>query len=68
MSDYYELLEVSRSATPDELKKDKETFRAQLLNERRNLFYSAYMTKAKEKMNIQINNDVVTRVSSQLGV
>jgi peptidyl-prolyl cis-trans isomerase D len=54
--------------TPDELKKDKETFRSQLLNERRNLFYSAYMTKVKEKMNIQINNDVVTRVSSQLGV
>ena len=54
--------------TPDELKKGKEAFREQLLGERRNLFYSAYMTKAKEKMNIQINNDVVTRVSTQLGV
>ena len=52
--------------TPDELKQGKEAFREQLLNERRNLFYSAYMTKAKEKMNIEINNDVVTRVSSQL--
>ena len=54
--------------TPDELKKGKDAFREQLLNERRNLFYSAYMTKAKEKMNIQINNDVVTRVSTQIGV
>ena len=52
--------------TPDELKQGKDAFREQLLNERRNLFYSAYMTKAKEKMEIQINNDVVTRVSSQL--
>ena len=54
--------------TPDELKKGKEAFREQFLNERRNLFYSAYMTKAKEKMNIQINNEVVTRVSTQIGV
>ena len=54
--------------TPDELKQGKEAFREQLLNERRNLFYSAYMTKAKEKMNIQINNEVVTRVSTQIGV
>ena len=54
--------------TPDELKKGKDAFREQLLNERRNLFYSAYMTKAKEKMNIQINNEVVTRVSTQIGV
>ena len=52
--------------TPDELKQGKDAFREQLLNERRNLFYSAYMTKAKEKMEIQINNDVVTRVSTQL--
>ena len=54
--------------TPEELKQGKEAFREQLLNERRNLFYSAYMTKAKEKMNIQINNEVVTRVSTQIGV
>ena len=52
--------------TPEELKQGKDAFREQLLSERRNLFYSAYMTKAKEKMEIQINNDVVTRVSSQL--
>jgi peptidyl-prolyl cis-trans isomerase D len=54
--------------TPDELKNGKEAFREQLLNERRNLFYSSYMTKAKEKMNIQINQDVVAQVSTQLGV
>ncbi len=54
--------------TPDELRNGKEAFREQLLNERRNLFYSSYMTKAKEKMNIQINEDVVAQVSTQLGV
>jgi peptidyl-prolyl cis-trans isomerase D len=54
--------------TPDELKQGKDAFREQLLNERRGRFFSAYMTKAKEKMNIQINNDVVRRVVSVIGV
>jgi parvulin-like peptidyl-prolyl isomerase len=54
--------------TPDEFKNGREAFREQLLNERRNLFYTSYMTKAKEKMNIQINEDVVAQVSTQLGV
>jgi peptidyl-prolyl cis-trans isomerase D len=54
--------------TPDELKQGKEAFREQLLTERRGRFFSAYMTKAKEKMKIQINNDVVRRVVSVIGV
>jgi peptidyl-prolyl cis-trans isomerase D len=48
--------------TPDEFRPAKETFRAELLNERRNLFFSAYMNRAKEKMAIEINNDVVRKV------
>ena len=36
--------------TPEEFRKAKETFRAELLNERRGRFFSAYMTKAKEKI------------------
>jgi peptidyl-prolyl cis-trans isomerase D len=48
--------------TPDEFRSAKETFRAELLNERRNRFFAAYMTRAKEKMAITINNDVVRRV------
>ena len=48
--------------TPEEFRPAKETFRTELLNERRNRFYTAYMNRAKEKMAIEINNDVVRRV------
>jgi peptidyl-prolyl cis-trans isomerase D len=48
--------------TPDEFRAAKETFRAELLNERRNRFFSAYMGRAKERMAIEIYTDVVRRV------
>jgi peptidyl-prolyl cis-trans isomerase D len=48
--------------TPEEFRPAKETFRADLLNERRNRFFTAYMNRAKEKMAIEVNNDVVRRV------
>jgi peptidyl-prolyl cis-trans isomerase D len=48
--------------TPDEFRPAKEQFRAELLNERRNRFFTAYMNRAKEKMAIEINTDVVRRV------
>jgi peptidyl-prolyl cis-trans isomerase D len=47
--------------TPDELRQGKEAFRAELLNERRGRFFTAYMTKAKGRMRIEINDDVVGR-------
>jgi peptidyl-prolyl cis-trans isomerase D len=50
--------------TPDEFRKAKETFRAEILNERRGRFFNAYMTKAKDKLTIEINSDVVERVVS----
>jgi peptidyl-prolyl cis-trans isomerase D len=48
--------------TPEEFRKAKETFRAEMLNERRGRFFNAYMTKAKDKLTIEINSDVVQRV------
>ena len=48
--------------TPEKMKQAQEAFRADLLNERRARFFSAYMGKAKEKMNVQVNTDVVRRV------
>ena len=50
--------------TPDEFRKAKETFRAEMLNERRGRFFSAYMTKARAKVGVEINSDVVQRVVS----
>jgi peptidyl-prolyl cis-trans isomerase D len=48
--------------TSEELVNGREAFREQLLAERRGRFFSAYMTKAKERMNILIDDDVVRRV------
>ena len=48
--------------TPDELRQAQEAFRAELLNERRGRFFSAYMGKAREKMKVEVKNDVLQRV------
>jgi peptidyl-prolyl cis-trans isomerase D len=48
--------------TPEEVTSGKDAFRAQMLSERRGRFFSAYMTKAKEKMDIEINDDVLKRI------
>jgi peptidyl-prolyl cis-trans isomerase D len=52
------------AVTPDEFRKAKETFRAEMLNERRGRFFSAYMAKARGKLDIEINTDVIQRVVS----
>ena len=48
--------------TPEELLLGKDAFREQYLGERRNRFFAAYMAKAKERMRIEIQQDVVTRM------
>jgi peptidyl-prolyl cis-trans isomerase D len=48
--------------TPEEVQSGKDAFRAQMLAERRGRFFSAYMTKAKQKMTIEIDDDVLRRV------
>jgi len=51
-----------QDVTPDALRQAKESFRQQLLNERRDQFFAAYMTKAKQGMKIQVNADVAKRI------
>lgn len=48
--------------TPEELKQGKGAFREQFLSERRGRFFAAYLAKAKERMQIEINQEVVTRM------
>jgi peptidyl-prolyl cis-trans isomerase D len=48
--------------TPDELQNGRETFRDELLSERRGRFFSSNMAKAKERMRIEIRDDVVRRM------
>ena len=50
--------------TGEELAKGKQSLQDELLNERRNRFYGAYMAKAREKMNIEINSQVLAQVTT----
>jgi parvulin-like peptidyl-prolyl isomerase len=50
--------------TPDKLRQAREAFRAELLNERRARFFSAYMNKAREGVRIEVNNDVLRRLTT----
>ena len=51
-----------QEVTPDAFRTGKETFRTQLLAERRAQFFESYMTKAKQAMKIQVNADVAKRI------
>jgi peptidyl-prolyl cis-trans isomerase D len=54
---------VERDAvTPEEIAQGRTALRDQLLNERRNRFFSSYMSKAKQKMRIEVNRDVLRQI------
>ena len=42
----------------------RDRFREELLNDRRNRFFSAYMVKAKQKMKIEVNRESLQRAMS----
>ncbi len=47
-----------KAVTPEEWTSSKDRFREELLADRRNRFFSAYMVKAKQKMKIEVNREV----------
>jgi peptidyl-prolyl cis-trans isomerase D len=49
--------------TPEEFRQARETFRAELLNERRSRFFTSYMGKVKERMEIEIRTEVLRRIT-----
>ncbi len=51
-----------KDPTPEELAASRESTRTELLTERRNRFYEAYMTKARNRMTININRQVLTQL------
>ncbi|MEO8260482.1 MAG: peptidyl-prolyl cis-trans isomerase [Acidobacteriota bacterium] len=53
-----------KEVTPAELATAKDKFREELLSDRRNRFFSAYMAKAKQKMKIEVNREALQRVVS----
>jgi hypothetical protein len=48
----------------DEIAKGKQQMKDELTNERRGRFYASYMTKARERMNIRINNQLLTELTA----
>jgi peptidyl-prolyl cis-trans isomerase D len=48
--------------TQEDLVKDRPTVRQELVNQRRNQFFSAYMTKARGRMRIDINQAAVAQL------
>lgn len=51
-----------QDVTEAELAAGREELRQELLADRRNRFFSAYMTKAKQRMRIEINRDVLQQI------
>ena len=48
--------------TADELAQGRETLKAELLTERRSRFFTSYMGKAKERVPVEVKNDVMQRL------
>jgi peptidyl-prolyl cis-trans isomerase D len=53
-----------KEVTAEEWTSSKERFREELLADRRNRFFSAYMAKAKAKMKIDVNQEALQRAAS----
>jgi peptidyl-prolyl cis-trans isomerase D len=53
-----------QEVTPEQFAAAKDKFRDDMLTDRRNRFFSAYMAKAKEKMKIDVNREALQRVVS----
>ena len=51
-----------RAVTDDELAKGRDGIKTEILNEQRNRFFGAYMTKARERMRITINRQTLAQI------
>ena len=55
---------AKQEVTTADMASAKDKFRDELLADRRNRFFSAYMAKAKQKMKIEVNRETLQRVVS----
>jgi parvulin-like peptidyl-prolyl isomerase len=53
-----------KEVTPAEWASAKDRFREEVLVDRRNRFFGAYMVKAKQKMKIEVNREALRRAVS----
>jgi peptidyl-prolyl cis-trans isomerase D len=52
-----------QEAKPEEIAKGRQQMKDELMNERRGRFFAAYMTKARERLNIRINNQLLAQLT-----
>lgn len=55
-----------QDVTPDQIASNRDTLRRELQVERRNRFFSSYMSKAKQRMKININPTTLAQLTSTL--
>jgi peptidyl-prolyl cis-trans isomerase D len=53
-----------KDVDPAEFAKQKESTREELLNQRKQQFFAAYMTKARERMKININREAIAQITA----
>ena len=51
-----------REALPVALATSVARLKTELLNDRRNKFFSSYMAKARQRMKIEINRDTIAQI------
>jgi peptidyl-prolyl cis-trans isomerase D len=52
-----------RAPTAEEIAAGKQAMKDELMNERRGRFYASYMGKAREKMKVQINSQLIAQLT-----
>ena len=55
-----------QEGSPEALNAERDTLRAQLTSERRTAFFSAYMAKAMESMEISYNQELIGQLRKKL--
>jgi peptidyl-prolyl cis-trans isomerase D len=53
-----------QEVTDTEIAANRDRFREEVLTDRRNRFYSSYLTKVKQKMKIEVNREVLQKMIS----
>ena len=51
-----------KDSTPDEIKTGRDQAKSQLLNERRGKFYGSYMMKARDRMKVTVNRQLISQI------
>jgi hypothetical protein len=52
-----------KDVAADDLAKQKETLRTELLNDRKQRFFGAYMGKARQRMKITIDRETIAQIT-----